>query len=119
MTQNLTTSVRIQVQRGTISSERKLAIFDVPYHSGMSLLDALIWVRANVDASLAIRYSCTNANTCKECLVRIDDKTVYACTYRLTEAGATVYPLKNKPLVADLVSDIIPPKEKLSHLLPD
>ena len=36
-----------------------------------------------------------------------------------TETGATVYPLKNKPLVADLVSDIIPPKEKLSHLLPD
>ena len=81
MTQDVTTGVRIQVQRGTTSSERKLASFDVPYHSGMSLLDALIWVRANVDASLAIRYSCTNANTCKECLVRIDDKTVYSCTY--------------------------------------
>ena len=119
MTHDQTTSVTIQVQRGTTSSGVKLAAFNVPYRSGMSLLDALIWVRANVDASLAIRYSCTNANTCKECLVRVNDETVYACTYRLAEAGATVYPLKNKPLVADLVSDIIPPKEKLSHLLPD
>ena len=118
MTNEQRTTVTIQVQRGTAAGERKLAAFDVPYRAGMSLLDGLIWIRTNLAASLAIRYSCTNANTCKECLVCVNDKTVYACTYRLTETGATVYPLSNKPLVADLVSDIIPPKEKLSNLLP-
>ena len=111
-------TARITVQRGTAAVSATLQDFEVPYRNGMSVLDALIWVRSNVDPSLAIRYSCTNANSCKECLVRIDGKTVYACTYRLPKDGVTVYPLGNKPLVADLVTDIIPPKEKLSKLLP-
>lgn len=111
-------TARITVQRGTAAVPATLQDFEVPYRNGMSVLDALIWVRSNVDPSLAIRYSCTNANSCKECLVRIDGKTVYACTYRLSKDGVTVYPLGNKPLVADLVTDIIPPKEKLSNLLP-
>ena len=111
-------TARLTVQRGNAATPATLQDFEVPYRNGMSVLDALIWVRSNVDPSLAIRYSCTNANSCKECLVRIDGKTVYACTYRLSKDGVTVYPLGNKPLVADLVTDIIPPKEKLSNLLP-
>ena len=110
-------TARLTVQRGNAATPATLQDFEVPYRNGMSVLDALIWVRSNVDPSLAIRYSCTNANSCKECLVRIDGKTVYACTYRLPKDGVTVYPLGNKPLVADLVTDIIPPKEKLSNLL--
>jgi succinate dehydrogenase/fumarate reductase-like Fe-S protein len=82
----------------------------------MSALDALMWIRANRDGSLAIRYSCINANACKECMVRIDGRTVYACTTRLKQAGATIAPLDNKALVRDLVTDIVPPKEKLGNL---
>ena len=49
--------------------------FTVPYETGASVLDGLIWLRENRDPSLAFRYSCTNANVCKECTMRIDGET--------------------------------------------
>jgi len=109
---------KLLVQRGGPGDARCVETFEVPYRDGMSVLDALIWIRANADPSLAIRYSCTNANTCKECMVRVDGKTAYACTTRLaTGVPVAVGPLTNKRLLRDLVTDIVPPKEKLSALL--
>ena len=68
---------------------------------------------ANQDSSLAFRYSCFNANACKECMVRVDGKTEYACTARLKTGIVMVEPLAKKRLVRDLVTDIVPPKERL------
>jgi len=107
-------TVPITVQRGAPGLQARLESFDVPYSEGMSVLDALIWVRTNTDPSLAFRYSCINANACKECVIDIGGKTEYACTARLGENGATVRPLSNKRLIRDLVTDTAPPKEKLS-----
>jgi succinate dehydrogenase/fumarate reductase-like Fe-S protein len=50
-------------------------------------------------------------------MVEVDGKTQYACTARLTAAGVTVGPLTNKPLIRDLVTDIVPPKEQLASVL--
>lgn len=108
---------RLRVQRGGPDEAPRIETYEVPYRDGMSVLDALIWIRANVDPSLAIRYSCTNANTCKECMVKVDGKTAYACTARLGSEPVEVGPLANKELLRDLVTDIVPPKEKLSALL--
>ncbi|MDP6896280.1 MAG: 2Fe-2S iron-sulfur cluster-binding protein [Rhodospirillales bacterium] len=108
---------RLKIQRGGPGEAPAYDDFEVPYRDGMSVLDALIWIRTNKDSSLAIRYSCTNANTCKECMVRVDDKTVYACTKRLGTTPVSVGPLTNKRLLRDLVTDIVPPREKLSLLL--
>jgi len=82
----------------------------------MSVLDALIWIRNNADPSLAFRYSCINANACKECVLKVDGKTDYACTARLDEQGVTIGPLTNKTLIRDLVVDTLPPKERLDSL---
>lgn len=110
-------TVRLTVIRGTHDGERRPETFEVPYTFNMSVLDALMWIRAHADSSLAVRYSCINANACKECMVRVDGKTEYACTARLTEAGATVEPLSNKRWIRDLVTDIVPPKERLASVL--
>ena len=110
-------TVTLNVHRGEAGGERRIESFEVPYTENMSVLDALIWIRAHRDASLAIRYSCTNANTCKECTVRVDGKVAYACTARLATGEATVEPLANKTLLRDLVTDITPPKETLAHAL--
>ncbi|MDP6121130.1 MAG: 2Fe-2S iron-sulfur cluster-binding protein, partial [Rhodospirillales bacterium] len=84
---------------------------------GMSVLDALIWIRNNADPSLAFRYSCINANACKECVLKINGKTEYACTARLKPGTITVEPLANKRLLRDLVTDIVPPKERLKEAI--
>ena len=103
----------ITVERGGGDTLRRTESFDVPYSDGMSVLDALIWIRNNADTSLAFRYSCINANACKECVLKVDGKTDYACTARLNDQGVTVGPLTNKPLIRDLVVDTLPPKERL------
>ena len=46
--------------------------YDVPFEPGQSVLDGLRWIRAHRDPTLAIRFSCINANACKECMMEID-----------------------------------------------
>ena len=76
------------------------------------MLDGLRWIRATKDPTLAIRFSCINANACKECMIEVDGKTVYACTTRLVPGEMTLKPLPNKRLVRDLVTEIAPPAER-------
>ena len=109
----MTAVVPLTLQRGGPGETPRFETHDVPYSEGMSVLDAVVWLRAHVDSSIAFRYSCINANACKECMVSVDGRTRYACTARLTPTGATVGPLANKALVRDLVTDIVPPKENL------
>ena len=109
--------VTITVKRGVLNEEPHFEVYDVPYHEGMSVLDAIVWVRTNIDSSLAVRYSCINANACKECMVMVDGKTQYACTTRLLIGDTTIEPLSNKALIKDLVTDIVPPKENLHFIV--
>ena len=87
--------------------------WEVPFERGQTVLDGLRWIRAHRDPSLAIRFSCINANACKECMIQVDGKTVYACTTRLSEGEMTLGPLPNKKLIKDLVTEIAPPDERL------
>jgi succinate dehydrogenase/fumarate reductase-like Fe-S protein len=88
--------------------------YEVPFEPGQTVLDALRWIRVHCDPSLAIRFSCINANACKECMIRVDGGTVYACTTRLIEDEMTLEPLPNKALIKDLVTEIAPPDERLA-----
>ena len=106
---------RLRIYRGTATEPTaRYQEFAVPFEAGMTVLDALIWIRANRDSSLAIRYSCINANVCKECLIAIDGVVGYACTTRLRgDAVMTLEPLPGKPILRDLVTEIRSPRERL------
>jgi len=107
----------LRVRRGSLSETPRYDAFDVPYEPGASVLDALRWIREDVDPTLAIRFSCVNANACKECMLLVDGKVNYACTARLNPGTMTIDPLDNKPLIRDLVTDIVPPKERLASVV--
>ncbi len=107
------TTARLHVWRGLAREDGRTETYDVPFEAGQSLLDGLRWIRANRDPTLAIRFSCINANACKECMVEVDGTTAYACTTRLEARDMTVKPLPNKTLVRDLVTEIAPPGERL------
>jgi len=102
----------LKVWRGLDAENGRFETYEVPFEPGQSVLDGLRWIRANRDASLAIRFSCINANACKECMMELDGETVYACTARLEPREMTVQPLHNKKLVRDLVTEIAPPTER-------
>ena len=103
----------LKVWRGVEPKQGRWERYEVPFELGQSVLDGLRWIRVNKDPSLAIRFSCINANACKECMMELDGETVYACTARLEPREMRVAPLSNKPLVRDLVTEIAPPPERL------
>ena len=107
-------TVRLKIQRGSSKESLRYDIFDFDFEEGQSVLDALRWFRRHRDASLAVRFACINANACKECLMRINGGTAYACTTKLTAGAMTLEPLANKRLIRDLVCDTVPPGEHWS-----
>jgi len=108
----MTAVATLKIRRGTSSESARWEIFEVPFEPGQSVLDGLRWLRINKDPSLAIRFSCINANACKECMIQLDGETVYACTARLEPREMTLTPLPNKTLIRDLVTEIAPPSER-------
>ena len=103
----------LRVRRGSAGEEPRYDTFAVPYEPGMSVLDALRWIRTHVDSTLAIRYSCINANVCKTCMALINGRVEYTCTAKLTPAGAIIEPLPKRALIRDLITDTVPEEEKL------
>jgi succinate dehydrogenase/fumarate reductase-like Fe-S protein len=103
----------LKIRRGCAGEVGRFESFEVPFEEGQSVLDGLRWLRINKDASLAVRFSCINANACKECMIQLDGDTVYACTARLEPRQMTLTPLPNKKLIRDLVTEIAPPSERL------
>ncbi len=104
----------LKIWRGTDKAAGQWDSHDVPFERGQSVLDGLRWIRTEKDPTLAIRFSCINANACKECMVELDGETVYACTARLEPREMRVQPLSNKTLVRDLVTEIAPPAERFA-----
>ena len=105
----------LSIRRGTADEAPRYEEFSVPFEDGATVLDALIWIRGNRDPSLAVRYSCINANVCKECTIAVDGKVVYACMTRLVADRAMVLdPLPGKRRLRDLVTETRPPRERLS-----
>ncbi|HEU0242789.1 MAG TPA: 2Fe-2S iron-sulfur cluster-binding protein [Candidatus Limnocylindrales bacterium] len=82
---------------------------DVPVTSPrMTVLDALTWIRSRVDPTLDVRHSCFHAS-CGTCGMRVDGRDVLACVTRLDDlpdGEVVVEPLRNQPVVSDLVVDI-------------
>ncbi len=82
--------------------------YTAPVGPRTTVLDALTWVRAHLDASLNLRHSCLHAS-CGTCGMRVNGRDVLACVTRLEDlppGEVSVEPLRNQPLVSDLVVDI-------------
>ena len=108
----------LAIRRGTAeqagADAARWESFIVPFEPGQSVLDGLRWIRGHRDPTLAVRYSCINANACKECMIELDGRTVYTCTARLEARVMRLGPLANKALVRDLVTEIAPPAERFT-----
>ncbi len=86
--------------------------FDVEVAPERSVLDGILQVKADQDASVAIRCSC-RAAICGSCGVRINGKMALACNTRISDAAATgkdgkivVEPMNNMPVIKDLIVDM-------------
>ncbi len=88
-------------------AERRYQTFQVPPEPGMTVLNALLYAKEQLDHSIAIRFSCRMAS-CGSCGMKINGLPRLACYTQVAEFGKstiTVEPLDNYPLVRDLVTD--------------
>jgi succinate dehydrogenase / fumarate reductase, iron-sulfur subunit len=71
------------------------------------VLDALIWIKNNVDPTLTFRRSCREG-VCGSCAMNIDGINTLACTQSMDDikGAVRVYPLPHQPVVKDLVPDM-------------
>ena len=104
-------AARLKIWRGTSRENGRYEEFDVEFEDGDSVLDGLVRIRLKTPG-LAIRFSCFNANVCKECTIVIDGKVEYACIAKLRAGVIQLDPLPNRPLLRDLVTDTLSHKER-------
>ena len=106
-------TITVRVRR---SDDRSLAEFHVPYHKRMRVLDALNWIAEHAATDLAYRWFC-GSKMCGTCAVRMNGREVLAC-WEAVEPGMTIEPLRNLPVIRDLVVDRAPYDRKVEALEP-
>ncbi|NBB82985.1 MAG: succinate dehydrogenase iron-sulfur subunit [Alphaproteobacteria bacterium] len=74
---------------------------------GPMVLDALIHIKNDIDATLTFRRSCREG-ICGSCAMNIDGKNTLACTTAIdaVDGDVAIYPLPHLPVVKDLVPDL-------------
>ena len=105
-------TVRVRRFDGTA----ELQEFQVPYRKWMRVLDALNWIADNAASDLAYRWFC-GSKMCGTCAVRMNGREVLAC-WEAVEPQMTLEPLRNLPVVRDLLVDRAPFERKLAELEP-
>ncbi len=108
---------RYSPEKGTPPSKER---FEVPYSDDMSVLDALHYVKDELDPSLAYRWSCRMA-VCGSCGMVINGKPNLGCQTFLRDllpGPVSIEPLQNFPIEKDLVIDQEGFLEKLEAMKP-
>ena len=74
---------------------------------GPMVLDALIKIKDEIDATLTFRRSCREG-VCGSCAMNIDGTNTLACTKFISDVkrDVRIYPLPHAPVIKDLVPDL-------------
>ena len=71
---------------------------------GPMVLDALIYIKENIDRSLSFRRSCREG-ICGSCAMNINGKNRLACLTPIEEINS-IFPLPHMPILRDLIPDM-------------
>ncbi|HET6457483.1 MAG TPA: succinate dehydrogenase iron-sulfur subunit [Nitrosopumilaceae archaeon] len=99
--------LRISRFNSKTDSAPTFAEFKVPVQKWTTVLEAILFVKQNLDHSVAVRYSCRQAS-CGSCGMQINGKPSLACYTKISELNSnviTVEPMHNFPIIRDLAVD--------------
>ena len=96
--------MKVQIKRFINEGEphEELVEYDVAFE-GVTLLELLTQIKTQVDQTLTFTSGC-RSSVCGSCAMRVNDKEVLACSYKVQE-GDVITPLKNMKVIRDLVVD--------------
>ncbi len=87
-----------------------MSTFKVPVRTGTTMLDALLYVKDNLDETLSFRQSC-RMGICGDCAINVDGKPMLACYTQVLDLksdSVVVEPMANYNVIKDLVVDLAP-----------
>jgi fumarate reductase (CoM/CoB) subunit B len=90
--------------------------FEVPYQPWMRVLDVLDYIHETLAQDVAYRWLC-GVKKCGTCAVTVNGSSKLAC-WEPAEPEMTIEPLRNLPIVRDLVTERDPWEEKLATIEP-
>ncbi|PZP40322.1 MAG: hypothetical protein DI585_01215 [Pseudomonas fluorescens] len=129
------TNVTFRILRGTIINDKlvqKTQDFEVPCDERITVLQALEWIKGEIDGTLTFRRSC-RASICGSCGMYINGRSRLACKTKVVDllngnefkniapakgGVIEVGPQRNQPVLKDLVVDITPFYEKVKGINP-
>ena len=102
-------------------SEPTFQTYDVPYNKEWVILDALNYVKDQLDGTLTFRWSC-RMGVCGSCGMMVNGTPKLTCAVPLSDYVSSgqirIEPLQFFPVVRDLVIDLSSFLEKLSSVKP-
>jgi succinate dehydrogenase/fumarate reductase iron-sulfur protein len=115
MTNEIEKIVEFKIKRYDPQGKRRYtSTYKVSARKGMTILDALLYIKDNVDETLTFRHSC-RMGICGSCGVNVNGKPVPACYTQILDLNSDsllIEPLSNMSVIKDLVVDIDPFFEK-------
>lgn len=97
--------MKIKIQRYTREPELKEEVVEYEVDmQGATLLEVLNEIKTKQDATLTYASGC-RSSVCGSCSMRVNSKEVLACSYKVQD-GDFVEPLKNTPVIRDLIVDM-------------
>lgn len=113
--------IKLEIHRFDPKSNKSfMSTYKVPARGGMTILDALLHIKDNLDGTLTFRHQC-RMGQCGSCGVVVNGKPMLACYTQVLHLGVDtleIQPLPNLPIVKDLVVDIEPFFEKFAGINP-
>lgn len=106
--QEPTDILQVDVWRGDTSGGR-LVIYQVPQQLSQTILDVVTWIQREQDPQLAYRFSC-RVGMCGSCAMMVNGIPRWTCRTHVQKVvqnnRLTIEPLRNLPVIKDLVCDM-------------
>jgi fumarate reductase iron-sulfur subunit len=106
--------------RPEAESEPVFQSYEIPFRKDWVILDALNYIKDNIDGTLSYRWSC-RMGVCGSCGMMVNGTPVLTCATFLEKClpgPIRVEPLKNFPVVRDLVIEMSDFMQKLKRVNP-
>jgi fumarate reductase iron-sulfur subunit len=99
--------VKTRVWRG--GADGRFQEFDVPRQTSQTVLDVVTYIQRTLDPTLAYRYAC-RVGMCGSCAMTVNGVPRWTCRTHVDKVlkndAFSVAPLKNLPVIRDLVTDM-------------
>jgi fumarate reductase iron-sulfur subunit len=102
-------TLKVKVWRGREDGE--FQHFEVPRLASQTVLDVVTHIQRSLDPTLAYRFAC-RVGMCGSCAMSVNGRARWTCRTHVAQVTAgdllEIAPLKNLPVIKDLVTDMSP-----------